>query len=115
MVPEPQKVIVLPWEKQAMNGDEMPVGLSYPDQILYLQLRLLYDTLKKGVVDRETAKKEKKKLMEEYRQHLYRKAMGEEWVQVIKMTELARAECRKNPSQENTIRLVEIIEGRALP
>ena len=30
--------IVLPWEKDAMAGLEMPDGLSYPDQILYMEL-----------------------------------------------------------------------------
>ena len=35
--------IVLQWEKDAMAGLEMPDGLSYPDQILYLELRMLYN------------------------------------------------------------------------
>ena len=56
--------IVLPWEKDAMAGLEMPDGLSYPDQILYLGLRMLYRQYYQKVIDRETAKKEKKKLIE---------------------------------------------------
>ena len=52
--------IVLPWEKDAMAGLEMPGGLSYPDQILYLELRMLYHQYYQKVIDRETATKEKK-------------------------------------------------------
>ena len=35
---------IISYEKDAMIGKEMPKGMEYPDQILYLQLRLLYDT-----------------------------------------------------------------------
>lgn len=44
--------IVLPWEKDAMAGLEMPDGLSYPDQILYLELRILYHQYFQKVIDR---------------------------------------------------------------
>jgi hypothetical protein len=56
--------IVLPWENDAMAGLEMPNGLSYPDQILYLGLRMLYAQYFKKAIDRETATKEKKKLLQ---------------------------------------------------
>ena len=55
--------IVLPWEKDAMAGLEMPKGLSYPGQILYLELRMLYHQYYQKVIDRETATKEKKNLL----------------------------------------------------
>lgn len=58
--------VTLPYERQAMNGDEMPDGLPYYDQLLFLQLRLLYDTHKKGIIDRETARKEKRQMLDEY-------------------------------------------------
>lgn len=94
--------LAFPWERQAMNGDEMPDGLGYPEQILYLSLRLLYKSLRLGAIERSTAIKEKKQLM------------GEEWVEVTKNTELARAAYRKNPTHENAMLLIEIIEGRKL-
>ena len=106
--------IVLPWEKDAMAGLEIPDGLSYPDQILYLSLRMLYHQYFKKLIDRETATKEKKKLLDEYRCYKFREKMSDEWVEVIRLTELARADYRKNPSHENAIRLIEIIEGRKL-
>lgn len=106
--------IVLPWEKDAMAGLEMPDGLSYPDQILYLSLRMLYAQYFKKVVDRETATKEKKKLLQEYKCYQYQDEMGKEWVEVIRLTELARADYRKDPCHENAMKLIEIIEGKKL-
>ena len=106
--------IVLPWEKDAMAGLEMPKGLTYPDQILYLELRMLYHQYYQKVIDRETATKEKKKLLDEYRVNQFREEIGKQWIDVIRLTELARADYRKNPCHENAVKLIEIIEGRNL-
>lgn len=106
--------IVLPWEKDAMAGLEMPDGLSYPDQILYLSLRMLYAQYFKKLIDRETATKEKKKLIDEYKCYQYREEMGNHWVEVIRLTDLARCDYKKNRTLENADRLVEIIEGKKL-
>ena len=104
--------ITLPWEKQAMRGDEMPTGLEYPDQVLYQALSLLYARYRMKDITREQASKEKIKLLDEYKQYQYVEQMGKEWVQVIKDTEIARAEFRKNPSIENAWNLIHVIEGR---
>lgn len=104
--------VVFPWEQKAIRGEEMPTGLEYPDQVLFLSLRMLYAQKRADLIDRETAIREKKKLLDEYRDYKYREQMGEEWVEVIKQTELARAEFRKNPSIETASKLVDIIEGR---
>lgn len=106
--------IVLPWEKDAMAGLEMPDGLSYPDQILYLELRMLYRQYYQKIIDRETAKKEKKKLLDEYRCYQYREEMGNHWVEIIRLTDLARCDYKKNRTLENADRLIEIIEGKKL-
>ena len=106
--------IVLPWEKDAMAGLEMPNGLSYPDQILYLELRMLYNQYYKKVIDRETATKEKKKLLDEYRIYKFQYELGNQCVETIRLTELARADYRKNPCHENAMKLIEIIEGKKL-
>ena len=105
---------VLPWEKDAMAGLEMPDGLSYPDQILYLSLRMLYAQYFKKLIDREMATKEKKKLLDEYRCLKFREEMGNQWVEVIRLTDLARCDYKKNRTLENADRLVEIIEGKKL-
>lgn len=116
MVPESKKTtgVTLPYERAAMNGEEMPNGLGYPDQVLFLQLRMLYDQVRRGVIARETAIVEKKKLLDEYRVYQFREQMGDQWVQVIKDTELARAQYRKDRTLENADKLVAIIEGRKL-
>lgn len=106
--------IVLPWEKDAMAGLEMPNGLSYPDQILYLSLRMLYRQYYQKIVDRETATKEKRKLLDEYRVYHFREELEKQWVETIRLTELARAEYRKNPCHENAMKLIDIIEGKKL-
>ena len=105
---------VLPWEKDAMAGLEMPDGLSYPDQILYLSLRMLYRQYYQKAIDREMATKEKKKLLHEYKCYKYQDEMGKELVEIIRLTELARAEYRKNPCHENAMKLIDIIEGKKL-
>ena len=103
--------IVLPWEKDAMAGIEMPDGLSYPDQILYLELRMLYHQYYQKVIDRETATREKKKLLDEYRVNQFREELLNQWVEAVRLTELARADYRKKPCHENAMKLIEIIEN----
>ena len=103
--------ITIPYERQAMNGEEIPDGLGYPEQILFLSLRLLYKSLREKAVDRETAIREKKKLVDEYRMYKYREEMGDTWVRVIKATDLARAEYQKNRTLENADKLISVLKG----
>ncbi len=113
MVPEPEKTgVTLPYEKIAMAGGEMPEGLEYPDQVLFLQLRMLYDQYKKGIIDKAAATREKKRLLESYRVYQFNDQMGKEWTEQIRKTELARAAYRKDRTLENADKLVLLIEGR---
>lgn len=105
------KLLELPYEKTAMAGGEMPKGLEYPDQILFLQLRLLYDSYKRKLIDRDTATQEKVELLRTYEAHKIVEKMGKEWVEQIKRTELARAEYRKNKTIENADKLLACVEG----
>lgn len=115
MVPESKTTgVTFPYERQAMNGDELPKGLEYPDQVLYILLRALYDQLRKGIIDRDTAIREKKKLLKEYEAYMFVDQIGKEWVKVIKDTEIARANYRKNRTLENADKLLIAIEGREL-
>ena len=112
MVSKPQETgVVLPYEKVAMAGGEMPDGLEYPDQILFLELRMLYDQYNKGFLDRAGAMREKRKLLVTYHAHQLNDQMGKEWTQQIKLTEAARAAYRKDRSLENADRLLDAIEG----
>lgn len=105
------KLLELPYEKIAMAGGELPKGLEYPDQILFLELRLLYDSYKQKMIDRETATREKVELLRAYEAHKIVDKMGKEWVDQIKRTELARAAYRKNKTIENADKLLACVEG----
>ena len=105
------KLLELPYEKIAMNGGEMPDGLEYPDQILFLQLRLLYDSYRRKLIDRDIATREKVQLLRTYEAHKIVDRMGKEWVEQIKRTELARATYRKNKTIENADLLLVSVEG----
>lgn len=105
------KLLELPYEKIAMSGGEMPKGMEYPDQILFLELRLLYDSYKRNLIDREKATQEKAELLRTYEAHKIVDKMGKEWVDQIKRTELARAEYRKNKTIENADKLLVCVEG----
>ena len=105
------KLLELPYEKIAMSGGEMPKGLEYPDQILFLELRLLYDSYKRNLIDRDTATREKVELLRTYEAHKIVDRMGKEWVDQIKRTELARAEYRKSKTIENADKLLACVEG----
>lgn len=105
------KLLELPYEKIAMAGGEMPQGLEYPDQILFLELRLLYDSYKRKIIDRETATREKVELLRTHEAHKIVDGCGKELVEQIKRTERARAEYRKNKTLENADILVACIEG----
>ena len=108
------KLLELPYEKTAMAGGDMPEGMEYPDQILFLELRLLYDSYKRKLIDRETATREKVELLRVYEAHKIVDKMGKEWVNQIKRTELARAEYRKNKTIENADKLIDAIEGKPI-
>lgn len=100
------------WERKAIRGDELPDDLGYPEQVLYLELRMLYEQYRNKIIDRDAATREKKRLLDEYRIYSYREKMEKEWVEIIRLTELYRAEFRKNPSIETAWKLVNVIEGR---
>ncbi len=105
------KLLELPYEKIAMSGGEMPKGMEYPDQILFLELRLLYDSYKRKLIDREMATREKVELLRTYEAHKIVDGAGKEWVDQIKRTELARASYRKDQTIENADKLLNCLEG----
>lgn len=99
-------------EKLAMRGEEMPSGLDYPQQILYLSFALLYARYREKHISREDAKKQKLEILDAHAAHEQNWKMADEWNENIRLTELARAAFRKEPSVENGWKLVHIIEGR---
>jgi len=79
--------------------------------VLYLSFRMLYAQLRQGVIDRDTAVREKRKLLKEYEGYKFVDQMGKEWVDAIKKTEMARAAYRKNRTLENADKLLIAIDG----
>ena len=103
--------ITFPYEQQAANGEEMPDGLEYPDQVAFLCFRMLYAQLRMGIIDRDTAIREKRKLLREYEQYKFVDEMGKGWVKRIKDTDIARSEYRKCRTLENADKLLFAIDG----
>lgn len=99
------------YERQAMAGEEMPDGLRFSGQHYYLALRMLYKHFKDGIIDRETATREKRKLLHTYEYDLMWEQIADGFIQNRDNSELARAEYRKNPCHENAIKIIESIEG----
>lgn len=99
------------YERKAMVGEEMPKGLRFAGQHYYLGLRMLYNQYKNGVIDRETAKREKMQLFKTYEYDLMWEEIADGYIQQRKNSEISRAEYRKNPCHENAIKIIESIEG----
>ncbi len=56
----------LPYERQAMQAQPMPEGLSLEDQLMYQALSILYARYKRHELTREQATAEKGKLVYEH-------------------------------------------------
>ena len=54
----PDYSYAFPWEREAMQGAEMPDGLSMYDQMAYISLRTLYHDYHEKRMDRATASAE---------------------------------------------------------
>ena len=101
----------LEYERIAMVGGEMPDNMDSSDQIMFLKLRLLYDTYRRGAISREQATREKAKFMKEYELDCAMHKLGIRWVTMIGETEKARIDYRKNRTIEAADKLLEVIEG----
>lgn len=51
-----------PWEKAAMHGEELPEGLSLPDQMAYTCLRNIYFLYYNKTISRDQAAAEKQRV-----------------------------------------------------
>ena len=54
-------------ERLAASEEEMPDGLTMPEQLLFITLRELYKNFRSGAVNRERAKREKSRILVAYR------------------------------------------------
>ena len=101
----------LPYERIAMAGGEMPEDLEWYDRQLFLMLRTLYWQYKQGIVDRETASREKRKLLKDRDFHLFQDKFTKDIAKKIMDTDSARMEYRKNRTLENADAIILAFEG----
>jgi hypothetical protein len=108
---EQVKLPEFPWERIAMSGGEMPPDIPCADKIPFLSLRLLYKSYRDGIINRDQATEEKKAILHDWQLYQISEKAMEQCAEIIKSTELARAEYRKNRTLENADKLVSAIEG----
>lgn len=101
----------LSYERSAMQNDPMPASLTFPDQLMYQSLALLYTRYRSKTITREQASREKKQLLREHEAFTYRWSLGDHYVEVIKRTEAARTAYTKNRTLDNADELVRVLEG----
>lgn len=108
-----------PWEREAIQGAEMPDGLCLEEQLAYMALRHLSAAFRLKMVDQATATREKQKIFGECRQRLeyreFSRKLDAYHVELINSTEGARSDCLKNPTPENFRRLVLVMDGIIRP
>lgn len=104
-----------PWEREAMQGAEMPDGLSLYDQMAYLSLRTLYHDYHEKRLNRVTASAEKRRIVGAWQRAKdaaeFQRKLALFSARVFKDTEVAKTAVRKNPSPENAIRLCNVMDG----
>ncbi|MEL4862193.1 hypothetical protein AAEU42_13170 [Pseudoflavonifractor phocaeensis] len=104
-----------PFEQAAMRREEMPSGLSREEQQLFLSLRMLYYQMSIGLIDRETGKAEKKKLVRVYNNatqaSAFRDKCGDHAVKLWRSIEQAANEYAKTKSPEAAERMYRTIYG----
>lgn len=107
--------ISFPLEREAARGDPMPDNLKLHDQAAYVALRSLYYDYKEKRITRDSASKEKRKIISAWekaeRESEYAKNTAYYYAMLNKDTEAARTAVRKNPTPENAIRLVRVMDG----
>lgn len=107
--------MVFEFERQAMNGDPIPHGLSQVDQLFYLQLRALYYQYRAGWITRDKGAEDKKRLFAEYQKRIdfekFRDELVNWHISLRKRIEAAHAEYRKNPCEETAKKLSLAIDG----
>jgi hypothetical protein len=101
----------LPYERIAMAGGEMPEDLEWYDRQMFLMLRTLYWQYKQGVVDRDTASKEKVKLLQDYGLKKFQENLTKDIAKRVMETEQARQAYRKNRTLENADAIILAFEG----
>ena len=103
------------WEADAMADREMPEGLSLADQAAYTAIRNIYAAHRAGRLSREAGAAEKRRVKRRYDLEMgereRERKLALHRAQVIRLTEQAITAVRKDPSPENALRLVDVLDG----
>lgn len=108
-----------PWEKAAMHGEELPEGLSLPDQMAYTCLRNIYFLYYNKTISQDQAAAEKQRIRVQWERAAsaaeFERKLSEHHARVIRETETVKTACRKDPTAENALRLCNAIDGLPSP
>lgn len=99
------------FERAAMRGDPMPDGLTGAEQLLFQGLSLLYARLHMGAIDRDMARREKVKLVQQYENAAFDYALWARTAALWKTLEAPMAAFREKSSVENAKRCMELLYG----
>lgn len=102
-------------EERARHGEPMPDGLRLYEQQAYQSLVLLYSRYFRKEIAREQASLEKKQIKRQlelaYKDDNFRDNLCYHHEKLMKMTETAKTQCRKNPTPENAVKLCDVLDG----
>lgn len=98
-----------------MRGDEIPDGLSLPDQMAYTSVRNIYWAYHNKLISRDAAAAEKRRIRRAYEQNseswAFWSRLADHHARVLRDTEAAKTACRKNPTPENAVHLCNVLDG----
>ena len=111
----PESGYTFPWEREAMQGAEIPEGLSIYDQMAYISLRTLYHDYYEKRLNRTTASAEKRRIFGAWDKAKstaeFERKLAFFHARLYKDTEMAKTAVRKDPSPENASRLCNVLDG----
>lgn len=104
-----------PWERQAMNNEEMPDGLPLEEQLAYQAMAQLYGRYNKKMIDRERGGTEKGKIAHalicsKQRADMSRK-LAEHHAKLLKDLEGAASSYAKDRTLEAADRMYQVVYG----
>lgn len=102
-----------------MRGDEMPEGLSLPDQMAYTAMRNIYWSYHNNIISRDAAAAEKLRIRRTYTAAVealeFWGKLANQRACLLRYTEAVKTACRKAPTAENALRLCDVIDGLEAP
>lgn len=111
----PESGLSFPWEREAMQGAELPDGLSVYDQMAFISMRTLYHDYREKRLNRAAASAEKRRIFGAWdrakRTAEFERKLAFFHARLCKDTEGAKTAVRKDPSPENALRLCNVLDG----